>query len=170
MASGEQKNPFLLSDIYKIYVDIWRMGLSPWEFNTKQMMTTIKTEHTSCPLSRKCDEGIRCLQPDGDYYSCGAFGDDKDKEIDFEREMQGEFFTPLQDDLKLTTMKKSCYGCPMFSICNGCRKTIKDYKEKGVVEAHCQKMKRNGIDILNANGLHFVEMTPYENEKREVSL
>ena len=48
--------------------------------------------------------------------------------------------------------------------------TIKDYKEAGVVEAHCQKMKRNGIDILNANGLHFVEMTPYENEKREVSL
>ena len=29
MASGEQKNPFLLSDIYKIYVDIWRMGLAP---------------------------------------------------------------------------------------------------------------------------------------------
>ena len=42
MASGEQKNPFLLSDIYKIYVDIWRMGLAPWEFNTKQMMTTLK--------------------------------------------------------------------------------------------------------------------------------
>ena len=35
-------------------------------------MTTIKTEHTTCPLSRKCDEGIRCLQPDGDYYSCGV--------------------------------------------------------------------------------------------------
>ena len=60
MASGEQKEPFLLSDIYKIYVDIFNQGLAPWEFNTKQMMTTIKTEHTSCPLSRKCDEGIRC--------------------------------------------------------------------------------------------------------------
>ena len=171
MASGEQKNPFLLSDIYKIYVDIWRMGLAPWEFNTKQMMTTIKTENTTCPLSRKCDEGIRCLQPDGDYYSCGAFGDDKDKPIDFEREMQGEVFRPLQDSLELTTMKRGCYGCPMFSICNGCRKTIKDYKEAGVVEAHCQKMKRNGVDILNANGLHYIEMTPYENEKtKEVRL
>ena len=42
MASSEQKNHFLLSDIYKIYVDIWRMGLAPWEFNTKQMMTTLK--------------------------------------------------------------------------------------------------------------------------------
>ena len=64
MASGEQKNPFLLSDIYKIYVDIMAYGTCTLEFNTKQMMTTIKTEHTTCPLSRKCDEGIRCLQPD----------------------------------------------------------------------------------------------------------
>ena len=49
----------------------------------------------------------------------------KIKPIDFEREMQGEFFTPLQDSLELTTMKKGCYGCPMFSICNGCRKDNK---------------------------------------------
>ena len=171
MMSGEQKEPFLLSDIYEIYTKIYNLGLAPWEFNTKQMMLTISDCSTTCPLSRKCDEGIRCLQPDGDYYSCGAFGDDKDKPIDFEREMQGEFFTPLQDSLELTTMKKGCYGCPMFSICNGCRKTIKDYKEAGVVEAHCQKMKRNGVDILNANGLHYIEMTPYENEKtKEVRL
>ena len=54
------------------------------------MMTTIKTEHTTCPLSRKCDIFIRCLQPDGDYYSW-CFGDDKDKPIDFEREMQVNF-------------------------------------------------------------------------------
>ena len=62
-------------------------------------------------------------------------------------------------------MKKSCYGCPMFNICNGCRKTIKDYKEKDVVEVHCQKMKQNGIDILTANNLQYIKMTPYENEK-----
>ena len=73
------------------------------------MMLAISDRATTCPLSRKCDEGIRCLQPDGDYYSCGAFGDDKDKEIDFKEEMSGKFFTPLQDDIELTTMKKGCY-------------------------------------------------------------
>ena len=93
-----------------------------------------------------------------------AFGDDKDKEIDFEREMKGEFFTPLQDSLELTTMKRGCYGCPMFSICNGCRKTIKDYKEAGVVEKHCEKMKRLGPDILTANNMGYLKMTPYETE------
>ena len=46
------------------------------------------------------------LQPDGDYYSCGAFGDDKDKPIDFEREMQGEFFTPLQDSFRINNNEK----------------------------------------------------------------
>ena len=44
----EQKNPFLLSDIYKIYVDIaWDLHLNS---SIKQMMTTIKTEHTTCPF------------------------------------------------------------------------------------------------------------------------
>lgn len=164
MASGEQKEPFLLSDIYEKYVEIYKAGLAPWEFNTRQMMLAINDTATSCPLSRKCDEGIRCLQPDGDYYSCGAFGDDKDKEIDFEEEMKGKFFTPLQDDLNLSTMKKSCYSCPMFNICNGCRKTVKDYKEAGVVEKHCEKMKRIGHDILVANNKPYIQMTPYEKE------
>ena len=164
MASGEQKEPFLLSDIYEKYVEIYKAGLAPWEFNTRQMMLAINDTATSCPLSRKCDEGIRCLQPDGDYYSCGAFGDDKDKAIDFEEEMKGKFFTPLQDDLNLSTMKKSCYSCPMFNICNGCRKTVKDYKEAGVVEKHCEKMKRIGKDILIANNKSHIEMTPYERE------
>ena len=164
MASGEQKEPFLLSDIYEKYVEIYKAGLAPWEFNTSQMMLAINDTATSCPLRRKCDEGIRCLQPDGDYYSCGAFGDDKDKAIDFEEEMKGKFFTPLQDDLNLSTMKKSCYSCPMFNICNGCRKTVKDYKEAGVVEKHCEKMKRIGKDILIANNKSHIEMTPYERE------
>ena len=164
MASGEQKEPFLLSDIYEKYVEIYKAGLAPWEFNTRQMMLAINDTATSCPLSRKCDEGIRCLQPDGDYYSCGAFGDDKDKEIDFEEEMKGKFFTPLQDDLNLSTMKKRCYSCPMFNICNGCRKTVKDYKEAGVVEKHCEKMKRIGHDILVANNKPYIQMTPYEKE------
>ena len=26
-------------------------------------------------------------------------------------------------------------------------------------------MKQNGIDILNANNLHYIKMMPYENEK-----
>ena len=135
------------------------------------MAKRLRREQTLCPLHRTCDAGIRAFNPGGDYYSCGAFGDDMDKSIDFEREMKGEFFLPLQNDLNLHSMKQACYTCPMFEICNGCRKTIKDYKEAGVVEAHCQKMKRNGVDILNANGLHYIEMTPYENEKtKEVRL
>ena len=60
-------------------------------------------------------------------------------------------FLHLQDDIELTTMKKSCYGCPMFNICNGCRKTIKDYKEKDVNRNTLSKNEKNGIDILTAN-------------------
>ncbi len=168
MSSGEQDRPYLLSKIYKTYVDIWEAGLAPWEFNTKQMMKRLKGNATSCPQNRRCDEGIRSMNPGGDYYSCGAFGDDMEKPIDFEKEMNGDFFTPLQDSFELASMKKSCYTCPMFEICNGCRKTVKDFKRHNVVEAHCKIMKAVAPKILEANGLEGVEVTPYVNESNTI--
>ena len=84
MASGEQEKPYLKADIYKDYVKIYEAGLADWEYNTKQMAVRLRREQTTCPLSRTCDAGIRAFNPGGDYYSCGAFGDDKDKPIDFE--------------------------------------------------------------------------------------
>ena len=164
MSSGDQDRPYLLSKIYKTYVEVWEAGLAPWEFNTKQMMHRLKGNATSCPQNRKCDEGIRAMNPGGDYYSCGAFGDDMEKPIDFAREMDGEFFTPLQDSFELASMKKACYTCPMFDICNGCRKTVKDFKRHNVVEAHCKIMKTIAPKILKANGMEDVEVTPYVNE------
>ena len=39
----------------------------------------------------------------------------------------------------------------MFSICNGCRKTIKDLKEADVVESHCVRMKKIAEEIVKTN-------------------
>lgn len=164
MSSGEQDKPYMLSKIYEHYIDIWKAGLHPWEHNTQQMMKRLRGEATICPQARTCDSHIRTLQPEGDYYSCGAFGDDKDKPIDFEYEMKGGFATPLTDDFELNTMKKACYSCPMFEICNGCRKTVKDQKNHNMVEEHCKHMKSIAPDILRANGLEHIEVTPYVNE------
>jgi len=163
MASGDQEKPFLKADIYKSYVEIYNAGLAEWEYNTKQMSVRLRREQTTCPLSRSCDSGIRAFNPGGDYYSCGAFGDDKDKSIDFEKEMNGQFFQPLSSDMHLSMMKQSCLTCPMFQICNGCRKTIKDYKEHKLVEQHCKTMKSIAPDILKINGLNK-EVTPYVDE------
>jgi radical SAM protein with 4Fe4S-binding SPASM domain len=127
------------------------------------MMVRLKGKPTICPQSRDCDSGIRTIQPDGDYYSCGSFGDDKDKSIDFEYEMAGGFSTPLSDDIELVSMKNACFSCPMFEICNGCRKTIKDTKKFGMVEEHCRLMKQLAPEIIKANGVHM-ETTPYIDE------
>ena len=170
MSSGEQDKPYMLSKIYNEYIKIWKAGLHHWEHNTQQMMKRIRGESTVCPQSRSCDSGIRTLQPEGDYYSCGAFGDDKDKAIDFEYEMSGGFSTPLSDDFELNTMKKACYACPMFEICNGCRKTVKDQKKHNMVEDHCRLMKTIAPDILEANGMSHLEVTPYVNEEIRILL
>jgi len=151
---GHQGKPYLLADIYEIYVDIWKRGLAPWEFNTKQMMKRLNGNATCCPQNRECDGGIRVLQPAGDYYSCGAFGDDMEFPISFQKEMAGEFIRPLKSIFELQTMTDDCYGCPMFEICNGCKKTIKDHKEHGLAETHCRKMKTLAQDIINANKIN----------------
>lgn len=160
---GQQGKPYTLADIYEIYVQIWKMGLSKWEYNTKQMTQRLNGNSTTCPQNRDCDSGIRTLQPSGDYYSCGAFGDDREYSIEFKKEMEGKKVFPLKFQPELQSLKQSCYTCPMFQICNGCRKTIKDLKTHGLVELHCYKMKSLAKDIIEANGVDM-EVTEYIQE------
>jgi len=157
-ASGDQSKPYLLSKIYQIYIEIHKLGLTPWEFNTKQMVHRLQGIHTMCPQHRACDENIRALNPSGDYYSCGAFGDDRSHPIRFVSEIYSkDFFTPLQDDPSLISMKEECLTCPMFKICNGCRKTVKDLKDHNMVEEHCTLMKSIASEVLEIN---FGKETP----------
>ena len=162
---GQEGRPYMLADIYEIYIKIWQQGLTDWEFNTKQMVNRLKGHATSCPQNRECDGGIRTLQPTGDYYSCGAFGDDRIYNINFEEEMKGDKVFPLRFQPEIQSLKQSCWTCPMFQICNGCKKTIKDLKDHNMVEAHCVKMKTLAPYIIEANGLTGkVDPTPYVNE------
>jgi radical SAM protein with 4Fe4S-binding SPASM domain len=155
-ASGRAGKPLPLSRIYEVYIQIHREGLAAWEWNTRQMANRLTGMPTTCPLHRNCDEGIRVLQPDGKYYSCGAFGDDLEYEIDFQKEVieKGKRQTPLQDDKSIDALKHECYSCPMFKICNGCRKHIVDLKRRDMVEEHCSKMKSIAADIEKVNFNH----------------
>lgn len=151
MASGIQSRPYQLSKIYQTYVEIYNQGLWPWEFNTKQMMNRLNGVSTCCPQNRKCDSGIRALNPGGDYYSCGAMGDDRIYPISFQRELAGEFVTPLVNAPELLCHKEECLTCPMFEICNGCKKTILDQKKHSMVEEHCVLMKKLAPRIIEIN-------------------
>lgn len=162
---GQEGKPYLLAKIYEIYVRIWELELYSWEYNTKQMMQRLRGMGTTCPQNRNCDSSIRTLQPSGDYYSCGAFGDDRSYSIDFEKEMAGSKIYPLKFQPELQSLKQSCFTCPMFQICNGCKKTIKDLKDHNLVEQHCFKMKQLAPKIIEANGMvDVLEVTPYEKE------
>ena len=161
MASGDQDKPYRLSKIYETYIEIYERGLHPWEFNTKQMMTRLNNIANICPQARNCDDHIRSLNPEGDYYSCGAMGDDKEYPINFVKEVkQGGFETPLQDAPELFSLKTECVECPMFNICNGCKKTIKDLKKHDMVEEHCSHMKQLAPRIIKINeDTDYVEAT-----------
>lgn len=132
MASGSQGKPLLLADIYSIYLDIYDQGLEEWEYNTKDIIKSMAGEDTTCPRNRKCDEGIRCIQPEADQYTCGSFADDKEYPI-------GDNF---RDDPELLSMNNWCFTCPLFNLCNGCSKTIKDHKRFDMQGRHCFEMKQ----------------------------
>lgn len=151
--SGSCGSPLPLSSIYSVYLDILREGLADYEWNTRQMLNRIhQSEQTMCPLNRACDSGIRVIQPDGRYYSCGAFGDDQEYEIDFNAEVyENKFFTPLKDSFELHSLKDECYGCKMFQICNGCKKHVSDLKSSQLVDIHCEQMKTIADDIEEAS-------------------
>ena len=166
---GGENMFFTQARMYKHYIEIHEAGLMEWEYNTKAMAVKLKGKHTTCPLSRTCDEGIRSLQPGGGYYSCGAFSDDQKYPIDFDREMAGDKILPLRDVPELQTMKDACYECPMFSICNGCKKTISDTKRFGMVEDHCKLMKSLAPKIIEINGMTgWLEPTPYVDESPSI--
>ncbi len=72
---------------------------------------------------------------------------------------------PLKYQQELQSLKQSCFTCPMFEICNGCKKTIKDLKDYNMVEDHCFRMKKIAPDIIQANGLTgILEPTSYVKE------
>lgn len=150
LASGLVSKPLLKGKIYKVYLDIIEMGLSEWEYNSKQLIQLGQKKSLSCPLNRECDSNIRCLQPEGDYYSCGAFGDDKMFSINFESEVlnNGPKQLPLSATQDINYLKESCLTCPLFSICNGCKKTISDLKRNSLVEEHCMEMQKNMDRLL----------------------
>ena len=165
---GNEDKPYRLSKIYHAYVDVYEKGLMDWEHNTQELFRRLNNEATICPLNKQCDLGIRAIQPSNRYFSCGAFGDSNEYAISFDKEMQGEFFTPLQDAPELRTMKLSCYSCPMYGICNGCHKTIHELKKTNQVEAHCKDMKEVA-KRLDKLGLLPSSPTPYVDEKEDFS-
>lgn len=161
MASGIQSKPYRLSKIYERYLEVHEAGLTAWEHNTQIMTKRLIGSLSPCPQNRKCDEGIRAFNPGGDLYSCGSLGDDRDYEITLEDQK------PLQNKPELQSLKQACFTCPMFDICNGCRKTILDLKRHGMVEDHCYHMKQLAPRIIQANMIER-EVTPYVNEAPDI--
>lgn len=145
--SGRQGEGISIGDIHLIYLEIIKNELVDFEDNTRKVLQKIKGYgNLICPHTKRCDEGIRSLQPlsgdDFEYNSCGAFADDKKYPINFEQEMNGALVLPLRNLPELQYMKDECTSCINFNLCNSCYKTVTDHKESGLVEQSCTAMKK----------------------------
>jgi radical SAM protein with 4Fe4S-binding SPASM domain len=143
--SGRQGNVYPMAKLYKIMLEIWRLGLAEYEQTAISISDKLNGFEVSCPVSRNCDSWMRSLNADGRYFSCGPMNDDLDKtnEIDFESEVvRGEkYYLPIQSVNEYQYLKEECLGCKMFQACNACRKHVKDLKRLDKVEEQCFTMK-----------------------------
>jgi MoaA/NifB/PqqE/SkfB family radical SAM enzyme len=126
--SGRSGHQYPLHRAMMIYLAIYALNLMDYEKNTKLIFDRINGLNTSCPFNRKCFEGIRCIQPD-DTYFCPAFADDRLHFISSQPFVYG-------------MLKDECSTCSLFEICNGCYKRIEDTIKGGLVNSHCNGMKR----------------------------
>lgn len=148
--SGKAGDVYPISKMIKIYIDIWKLGLSEYEESCFTVSEKVKNVFVGCNLDRYCDSSMRSLNADGRYFSCGPLNDDLDveNEIDFDAEMIGELAKPIQAS-KHRFLKTECFGCKMFEICNGCVKHIKDLKRTNKVEENCKIMKSLETEFLD---------------------
>lgn len=151
--SGKAGEVYPISKLYKIMLEINRLGLTQYEQTALSISDKIYGLAGSCPVARDCDSWMRSLNADGRYFTCGPLNDDLDtrSEIDFEAEViKGEaFHTPFKNLTELQFLKEECLSCKMFETCNGCRKHTKDLKAQGLVESHCTTMKSIMDDIIS---------------------
>jgi radical SAM protein with 4Fe4S-binding SPASM domain len=143
--SGRQTNVYPMAKLYKIMLEIWRLGLAQYEQTAVSIGDKLNGFEISCPVSRNCDSWMRSLNADGRYFSCGPLNDDLDKtnEIDFNSEVvKGDkYYLPVQSVKEHQVLKEECLSCKMFQICNSCRKHVKDLKKANKVEEQCSTMK-----------------------------
>ncbi len=155
-ASGKSTRPFPMAKLYRIMVQIWRMGLAQYEQTSLGISEKLRGLEISCPVSRNCDGSMRSLNPDGRYFSCGPLNDDLDpkNEIDFDSEVRrGEaFYLPIQTQSHARHLKDECFSCSMFQVCNACHKHVGDLKRTGLVEEQCQTMKAIAGDLHEMAG------------------
>jgi radical SAM protein with 4Fe4S-binding SPASM domain len=150
--TGRTEKPFPISHLYELYLEIIESGLQEWESNSQELIRSVQNTGTICPLLTNCDDHIRVLTPDGKYFSCDTFADDLSplSEINFDEEVlqSGKIQNPLSTNPDLFSMKDECITCPLFKICNGCKKNVEEFKLHGMIEEHCTKMKSISARIL----------------------
>lgn len=125
-----------------IYMDIIEAGLGKYEYNCRVLGSVYLGYPSTCPWTRTCYKGIRCLSPDMVEHTCGSFNDDS-----IEAKKNGKKSYALSEypeneiakDYKVINNK--CFGCQMFMICNSCYKNIKDIKDAGDEEEYCINMQ-----------------------------
>ena len=146
---GNLGNGYLMADMYERYIEIYDAGLAEYDDSTMVMTKCLQPEMTACPLDTDCDTKQRVLQPSG-YFSCVSFGDDKVYPINFIKEMKGGV-ERLPAETNFLYMTDYCPACELYKVCNGCKKTVKSYREEGMVSAHCKKMTTLKPRIIEIN-------------------
>ena len=143
LASGKSSEPYPLYKMYNIYLDIIDKGLAKWEFNSKEIVKLNNGQKTICPYNRECYKHIRCISPDMNIHTCGAFNDEHYNNLaNNKKTYELSSFNKTEILKDYFYIKRQCLSCDLFKFCNSCYKRIADIKNFNMEEEHCVNMKK----------------------------
>lgn len=133
LAIGREQTTYPRYKLYKIWTEIVDMGKADLEVNAHERGLG------RCPENCKllCKSTIRVMKKGTDgkihYYCCD---DDSNRE---ENELSDIKPEPPKCTAPTKVLKKECYSCELFRLCNGCESNVSCITDK---EAYCMEMQK----------------------------
>ena len=140
--SGRSSEYYPTWKAYQKYLEIIELGLTEYEFNATILKEVLENKNHTCPYCRNCWQSIRAIGPNKILHSCGAYEDDYLANIKQNKKTYDLInYRPKQILIDHRSLKKDCFACQLFPLCNSCFKRMNDMMEDNAIEDHCSHMK-----------------------------
>lgn len=124
IVEGKEKNYYPRWKYYEDYLEVAKLNpdMIHYELNYINIMNFFKNYTSSCPLSRRCNSQIKCINPDGKIFKCSNIAAAFPNKKEYSATSINDEFSNLYQYIDI-----DCLSCENFQFCNSCRFEIYEY-------------------------------------------
>lgn len=134
---GRSSSSMPFAKMFTLWVNLALRGYH--EQTSKLLVESIRKNFSiqGCYFARDCTKWQVCINPDGSTSTCSIHASTLNN-----TESRIPIYTKLPP---LSVVQNSCFTCPCFQYCNGCRLNISTFQHfsKQELQEHCTSMRSN---------------------------